>query len=110
MTWITRRSKECGTNPRKTKRKARADFEECDVSDAQVVKAEEKPTFVKNCMRNLNSAVALASATSKSTKTTPKKPEDNRYTLDRSKLYLDCCATYHSFFAKEFLPNIEYSD
>ena len=52
-----------GTNPLKTKRKAKTSLKECDVSDAQGVKAEEKPTFVKNCMKNLNSAVALASAT-----------------------------------------------
>ena len=96
-----------GTNPLNTKRKAKTSFEECDVSDTQDVKAEEKPAFVKNCMRNLNSAVALASATIRSAKTTIEKPEDNRYTLDRWKLYLDSCTTYHSFFAKEFLRNIE---
>ena len=61
--------------------------------DAQGVKAEEKPAFVRNCMKNINSAVALASATSKSTKTTIAKPEDNRYTLDRWKLYIDSCVT-----------------
>ena len=49
----------------KIKRKVKANLEECDVLDAQVVKVEEKPTFVKNCIRNLNSAVALASATSR---------------------------------------------
>ena len=49
------------------------------------------------------SAVALVIATSKSAKTTIVKPEDDRYTLDRWKLYLDICATYHYFFTKEFL-------
>ena len=92
-----------GTNPLKIKRKAKTNLKECDVSDAKGGKAEEKPAFLKNCMKNLNSAVALTSATSKSAKTTIEKPEDNRYTLDRWKLYLDSCATYHSLLAKEFL-------
>ena len=82
-----------GTNPLKTKRKVKTSFKECDMSDVQSVKAEETPAFVKNCMKNFNSAVALASATSKSAKTTIEKPEDNRYTLDRWKLYIDNCAS-----------------
>ena len=96
-----------GTNKLKAKRKVNANLKVCDVSDTQVDKAEEKPTFVKNCTRNLTSVVALASPNNKSAKTVITKPEDNRYTLDRWKLYLDSCATYHSFFAKEYLCWIE---
>ena len=71
---------------------------------------DEKPAFVKNCMKHLDSAVALANASSRSAKVAPKKSIDVRYTLDRWKLYLDSCATYHSFIAKEFLRNIKYGD
>ena len=80
------------------------------MSDAQGVKAEEKPAFMNNCMTNLNSAVALASTAGKSAKTTIEKPEDDRYILDRWKLYLEICATYHYFSAKEFLRYIEKGD
>ena len=96
-----------GSNPLKVRKNTKTSRKERDVAFAQSVKAEEKPAFVRNCMKNLNSAVALASATSKSAKTNTEKPEENRYTLDRWKLYLDSCATYHSFFAKEFLRWIE---
>ena len=64
---------------------------------------DEKPTFVKNCGKNLDSEVVLANISSKSLKAAPKNSEDDRYTLDRWKLYLDICATYHYFFTKEFL-------
>ena len=96
-----------GTNPLKAKMKVKTNLKTCDVANAPSIKAEEKPAFMKNCMKNFNSAVALASANNKSVKTTPKKSENNRYTLGRWKLYLHSCATYHSFFAKEFLQNIK---
>ena len=53
-------------------------------------------------MKNLNRAVALANASDRSVKVkdAKSKPEEGRYTLDRRKLYLDSCATYHSFVAK----------
>ena len=98
------------TNPLKAKRKVKTNLKTCDMADAPTVKAEEKPVFVKNCMKNLDLTVALASATSKSAKATLKKSEDNKYMLDRWKLYLDSCVTYHSFFAKEFLQNIKEHD
>ena len=96
-----------GTNPHKAKRKVKTNLKTCDVSDVPIIKAEEKPVFVKNCMTNLNSAVALANTNSKSAKTTHKTSEANRYTLDRWKLYLNSCAPYHSFSAKDFLRNIK---
>ena len=53
------------------------------------------------------SFVALTNTTSnRIAKTTIKKSTDNRYTLDRWTLYLDSCTTYHYFFAKEVLTNI----
>ena len=58
-------------------------------------------------MANLNSTVALANASDRSVKVTVAKPKEARYTLDRWKLYLDSCAPYNSFFAKEFLRRIE---
>ena len=97
-------------NPLKTKRKVKTTLKMCSVADAPSIKAEETPTFVKNCTKNLNPAVALASANNKSAKTTPRESEDIRYTLDRWKLYIDSCATYQSFFVKEFLRNIENGD
>ena len=99
-----------GTNPLKAKRKVKTNLKTCGVADAQIAKAEKKPEFVKNCMKKLNLAMALAKTNSKSMKTTPNKPEDNRYTLDRWELYLNCCATYHAFFAKEFLQNVKNGD
>ena len=35
--------------------------------------------------------------------------EKSRTTLDRNKAYLDTCASYHTFFAPEFLTNISDS-
>ena len=61
-------------------------------------------------MKNLNLVVALANANGSSAKAVPKKSKDNRYTVDRWKLYLGSCATYHSFFVKEFLKNIKVKD
>ena len=69
-----------GSNPLKVRRNTKTSTKERDVSYAQSVKAEEKPAFVRNCMKNLNSAVALASATSKNAKVNTEKPEEKRYT------------------------------
>ena len=52
----------------------------------------------------------LTNASNRSAKTANKKFKDNRYTLDRWKLYLDSCATYHSFLAKELCTNIKDGD
>ena len=82
-----------GTNPRKAKIKVKTNLKLYDVADAPTIKAEEKPVFVKNCMKNLLLTVVLVRANNKSAQATPNKPEDNRYTLDRWKLYLDSCAT-----------------
>ena len=41
---------------------------------------------------------------------TTKSHNDNRYTLDWWKLYLDSCATYQYFLAKEFLTGIQDGD
>ena len=60
-----------GTNQLKTKRKIKNNLRTSDVANAPIIKAEEKPVLVKNCMKNLNLALALASATSKSVKITP---------------------------------------
>ena len=93
------------TNPLKAKRKVTTNLKTCDVVDTFIIKSEEKPAFVKNCMKNLHLAVALARANIRSTEAAPKKSKDNRYTLDRWNLFLDSCVTYHSFFAKDFLQN-----
>ena len=58
----------------------------------------------------MNLAVALPNAGSRSGKTTIKKSEDDRYTLDRRKMYLNSCTTCHSFFAKEFPRSIKEGD
>ena len=92
-----------GTNPLKVKKKVITTHTKDDVAKPPTTIVDEKPAFIKKCMKNLNVAVSLANASGRSAKTAIKKPEENRYTLDRWKLYLDSCATYHSFFAKEFL-------
>ena len=98
------------TNPFKAKKKVKTNLKLHDVEDAPIIKAEEKAVFVKNYTKNLHLVVALASANSKSVKAIPDKSEDNRYTLDRRELYLNSCATYHSFFTKEFLWSINNGD
>ena len=92
-----------GTNPLKAKGRTKTPIKSDDVAKPVTTKATEKPAFVKRCMANLNSVVALANASGRSAKVTVAKPEEARYTLDRWKLYLDSCATYNSIFAKEFL-------
>ena len=74
-----------------------------DSAHAFTIKMDEKLAFDKNCMKNVNSVFALANATSRSIKVVSNKSEDDRYTLDRWKLYLDSYIAYHSFFVKEFL-------
>ena len=64
-----------GTDQIKAKRKFKTNLKSCDGADAPIIKAEDKPAFAKNCTKNLNLAVALASANNKSAKVTPKKPE-----------------------------------
>jgi hypothetical protein len=96
-----------GTNPLKVKRKTKTASMKSDVATPPATIVDEKPAFIKKCMKNLNVAVSLANASGRSAKATTEKPKEDRYTLDRWKLYLDSCATYHSFFAKEFLRNIE---
>ena len=92
-----------GANPLKAKGRTKTAIKSDDVTKPVTTKVTEKPAFVRRCMTNLNSAVALANASDRSVKVTVAKPEELRYTLDRWKLYLDSCATYNSFFAKEFL-------
>ena len=89
-----------GTNPLKAKRRTKTTIKSDDVAKPVTTKVTEKPAFMKRCMANLNSAVALANASGRSVKVTLAKPKEARYTLDRWKLYLDSCATYNSFFAK----------
>ena len=55
----------------------------------------------------MNYSGSLTNTSSINANTAIKRSEDDRYTLDRWKLYLDSCAIYHSFFAKEFLRNIK---
>merc|ERR1712086_954464 len=92
-----------GTNPLKVKSITKTAIKSDDVVTPVTTKVTEKPAFVKRCMANLNSAVALANASGRSAKVAVAKLTEVRYTLDRWKLYLDSCATYNSFFAKEFL-------
>ena len=76
-----------GTNPFKIKKKVRTTSRPSDTKHLTVVKVDEKPAFVKKCMKNLNSAVTLKHASSKSAQTKNKKSKDDRQTLDRWKLY-----------------------
>ena len=99
-----------GTNPLKVKKKIKNNSKSSDANHLCTIKMDGKPASIKSCMKNMTYLVALANAISRSAKTAFKKSEDNRYTLDRWKLYLDSCATYHYFFAKEFLWNIEEGD
>ena len=78
-----------GTNPFKAKTRLKTTIKSDDVATPVTIKVNEKPAFVKRCMANLNSAVALANASGRSAKVTVAKPEEVRYTLDRRKLYLD---------------------
>ena len=72
-----------GTNPLKAKRRTKTTIKSDDVAKPSTTKVTEKPSFVKRCMVNLNSAVALANASGRSTEVTVAKPEEVRYTLDR---------------------------
>ena len=54
-----------------------------DMAKTPTTKVVEKPVFVKNCMKNLNSTIALANASNMSAKDATRKPEENRYNLDR---------------------------
>ena len=92
-----------GTNPLKVKEKIKITLKSSDAVHASTIKVDEKPAFVKNYMKSLNSVVALANTGSRSVMATSNISEDNRYTLDGWKLYLDSCATYHSFFVGGFL-------
>ena len=96
-----------GTNPLKAKKKIKTTSKPSDAHHLPMVKVDEKPAFVTNCMKIMNLAVVLANVSSRGAKTAVKKSEDDRYTLDLRKLYLDSCATYHYFFAKEFLDSIK---
>ena len=75
-----------GTNSLKIKKKIKTTPKSHDAAHVSTIKVGEKPAFVKNCMRNLNSAVALANASTRSAKAAIKKSEDDRYILDRWKL------------------------
>ena len=51
-----------GTNPLKVKKKIKTTIKSGDVVKAPTIEVAKKPAFVKRCMKNLNSAVALANA------------------------------------------------
>ena len=51
----------CGTNPLKVKMKSKTTIKSSDVVKRPTTKVVEKPAFIKNCMANLNSAIALSS-------------------------------------------------
>ena len=98
----------CGTNPLKVKKKIKTTLKLSVATHSSTIKVDEKPDFGKSCMKNLNSAVALANASSRNAKAAPKKSEDDRYTLDRWKLYLDSYATYQSFFVLASEQNLQF--
>ena len=98
------------TNPLKVKKKIKTTSKSSNAYYLNTVKVNKKPAFAKSCMQNINAAVALASANSRSANTAIKKFKYDRYTLDIWKLYLNSCTTYHSFFAKECLTNIKDGD
>ena len=75
-----------GTNPMKVKKKSKTKIKPSDVAKAPTTKVDEKPVFIKKCMKNLNSAITLANASNSSAKDATTKPEEGRYTLDRWKL------------------------
>ena len=62
----------CGTTPLKIKKKIKTTPKSSDANDLPTVKVDKKPAFVKSCMRNLNSAVALAIVSGRSAKTAVK--------------------------------------
>ena len=51
--------------------------------------------------KNTNAAVTLANDSSRSAKTKIETFKNDRYTLERWKLYLESCATYHPCFTKK---------
>ena len=99
-----------GTDPLKAKKKIKTSPKLSDSTHISTIKVNEKPSLIKKCMKNMNSVVVIANASSRSAKTVIKKSEDNRYILDRWKLYLGSCATCHSFFDKGFLIKIKDGD
>ena len=99
-----------GTNPLKAKKKIKTTSKPSDAHHLPMVKVDEKPAFVTNCMKIMNLAVVLANVSSRGAKTAVKKSEDDRYNLYRLKLYLNSCANYHSFLAKDFLTDIKDGD
>ena len=72
-----------GTNPFKVKTRLKTTIKSDDVATPVTIKVNKKPAFVKRCMANLNSAVALANASGRSAKVAVAKPMEARYTLDR---------------------------
>ena len=60
-----------GTNPLKVKKKSKT-----RIKPSGVAKADEKPAFIKKCMKNLNSAITLANAINRSAKDVTKKSEE----------------------------------
>ena len=72
-----------GTNPLKVKKKIKTTIKSGDVVKAPTIEVAKKPAFVKRCMKNLNSAAALANAGGRSTKDTTSKSGEGRYILDR---------------------------
>ena len=98
------------TNPLKIKEKLKTTLKSSDANHRPMVNVDKKSDFVKNCGKGIHLVITLTSSSSRSTETTFKKSKDNRYTLGMWKLYLDSCATYHYFFAKELLTNIKNDD
>ena len=73
----------CGTNPLKARKKSKTTSTQNGMTTPPTSKMDEKPTFIKKCMKNLNTTVFLATARNSNAKGITQKPEENRYTLDR---------------------------
>ena len=61
-----------------------------------VSNSEAKPVWIQKCAQNTSTALAE----------TMKTESWYRVTLDPWKIYLDSCATYYTFFVKEFLAKV----
>ena len=88
-----------------------------NVDHVSPVKVDEKRAFAKSCLKSKKAVVCttptgvtMENASDRSVNTAITNSSDNRYTLDWWKLYLDSCTNYHSFFAKEFLSNVQDGD
>ena len=86
-------------------------LKECGGSDSKelakkpevhdVLRKECEGTGIKECAEERSGTVSVNGK-----RVQYPKIKNGRYTLDWWKCYLDSCASYHTFFVKEFLRNV----